>query len=212
MSFPWSWFHIRKKRLISGCTGIPTIYKFLGVLAICVVIYIITPDTLPPESTPTTRSENSEDETLTFDSDDAAVTTSSNSSPDSTTRVPDKLVFQNVEKRFVGVTDKSADSVKGPEVKKPMLKPVTTQKHPQAPIQKQPPPQQPPPQEQQQQQKTLTLTDKRIPYVLSKNVIAETKSTIGTDVEADFTTDGSIVLKGTKDAVEKVHEALMLEL
>eukprot|EP01083_Nonionella_stella_P126155 381698_1 len=107
MSFPWSWFHIRKKRLISGCTGIPTIYKFLGVLAICVVIYIITPDTLPPESTPTTRSENSEDETLTFDSDDAAVTTSSNSSPDSMTLVPDKQrgkdvqAFRKVNNRFM---------------------------------------------------------------------------------------------------------------
>eukprot|EP01083_Nonionella_stella_P222572 794078_1 len=148
MSFPWSWFHIRKKRLISGCTGIPTIYKFLGVLAICVVIYIITPDTLPPESTPTTRSENSEDETLTFDSDDAAVTTSSNSSPDSTTRVPDKLVFQNVEKRFVGVTDKSADSVKGPGVEKP----ITTQKHPQAPVQQQEMMEQPTQEQVQQQQ------------------------------------------------------------
>eukprot|EP01083_Nonionella_stella_P126153 381695_1 len=137
MSFPWSWFHIRKKRLISGCTGIPTIYKFLGVLAICVVIYIITPDTLPPESTPTTRSENSEDETLTFDSDDAAVTTSSNSSPDSMTLVPDKQrgkdvqAFRNVKDRFM------ADSVKDPEVTNQMPEPVTPQQQTQQQMQQQ---------------------------------------------------------------------------
>eukprot|EP01083_Nonionella_stella_P222571 794077_1 len=115
MSFPWSWFHIRKKRLISGCTGIPTIYKFLGVLAICAVLYIIILNAQDTVSTPTTRSENSEDETLTVDSDFEAVTTSSNFSLDSPTVVQSDKNFQavqSVKKRLKGVTDKSADSTR----------------------------------------------------------------------------------------------------